>query len=191
MRLLLPFPLLLLLASPASARTTQAAAPASACTAPASPTGELSTWTQPGPLTAAATMAQIDEAGLEIGKAATVTLLRAGKVAYPVRAGSPWARRAARASGRAGDRAGTRRGYGGLIHFDIAQPGTYRIALASAGRIDVEKDGRAYPSTAHGRGAECTGIRKIVNFELTPGRYTLQISDNAAAHTKVMLARMP
>jgi hypothetical protein len=50
----------------------------------------------------------------------------------------------------------------------------------------VGKDGAGVISSAHGHGPDCTGIRKMVDFALTPGRYTVQISANAAPQITVM-----
>lgn len=171
MRKLLPPSLALLLASPA---TAQDAAPPT-CAADVPPAGELSSWSQPGTLAAVRDTNHIDQAGIEVGKAAILTLLPARRVAYPVRP----ARRGRLAT------------FGGLIQFDVAQPGTYRIGLASPAWIDVVKEGKAYAASGHDHGPACSGIRKVVNFELTPGRYTVQISGNPAVQTKVLLARLP
>jgi hypothetical protein len=46
-------------------------------------------------------------------------------------------------------------------------------------------------STAHGHGPNCTGIRKMVDYRLTPGPYILQISANGQPQMTVLLARLP
>lgn len=77
----------------------------------------------------------------------------------------------------------------GLALFQVTRGGTYRVALGGAAWIDVVRAGRTLPSVAHGHGPICTGIRKIVDFRLTPGRYVLQLSGSAAAALPVLIAR--
>jgi hypothetical protein len=81
--------------------------------------------------------------------------------------------------------------YGGLIGVTVAQPGSYRVALSSGAWIDLVRDGKAVTSTAHGHGPACTGVLKMVDFPLTPGRYTLQIGANGGARMTVLVARLP
>jgi hypothetical protein len=65
--------------------------------------------------------------------------------------------------------------YVGVAWFNVAMAGKVRIALDQGAWIDLVKDGAAISSTGHGHGPKCSGIRKIVDFELTPGRYGIQI----------------
>lgn len=81
--------------------------------------------------------------------------------------------------------------YGGVIGFDVQQAGTWRVALSGAGWIDVLADGKVVPSTAHGHGPACSGIRKIVDFALPAGTYALQISSAATDSIDVMVTRAP
>ena len=69
--------------------------------------------------------------------------------------------------------------------------GTYRVALSSGAWIDLVRDGEPVASTAHGHGPNCTGVRKMVDFPLTPGRYTLQLGANGEAEMRVLVARLP
>ena len=73
--------------------------------------------------------------------------------------------------------------------FQVARAGTYRVALGTSAWIDVVRAGRALPSQAHGHGPACTGIRKIVDFRLTPGRYVLQLSGTMATTLPVLIGR--
>ena len=79
----------------------------------------------------------------------------------------------------------------GLVRLDVAEAGTYRVAMGSAGWLDLVRSGEVAVSIAHGRGPDCTGIRKLVDFQLTPGRYTLQIAANGEPQTTVLVARLP
>lgn len=76
---------------------------------------------------------------------------------------------------------------GGRIELEIAAAGTYGVALGNAGWIDVVRNGQALESTAHGHGPACSTIRKIVNFNLTPGRYTIQISGTDASVVRLLV----
>jgi len=112
---------------------------------------------------------------LAVGQAADVTLLPTPKVRYPLRPEKP----------------GGSVSYGGLIGVDVKDAGTYRVALSSGAWIDLIRDGKAVISVAHGHGPACTGVRKMVDFPLTPGRYTLQLGANGEAQMKVLVVRLP
>ena len=79
--------------------------------------------------------------------------------------------------------------FGGTVGFDVTDPGTYRVAIGSAIWIDVTKDGAAVRSTAHARGPACTAVRKTVDFVLTPGHYTLQLSGSATPSVTFQVAK--
>jgi hypothetical protein len=153
----------------------QEAAPPPACAAPVAPTGELAPWTTPFQLKAAETETSTSRARLPIGQAASLTLLRTPDVRYPLRPEKP----------------GGSVSYGGLVLLDVHEAGTYRVALDSAAWIDLVRDEQAVKSTAHGHGPNCTGIRKMVDYPLTPGPYHLQISANGQPQMTVLLARLP
>lgn len=77
--------------------------------------------------------------------------------------------------------------FGGVYQFTVATAGTYRVALAAAAWIDVVRDGKPLESVAHMEGPVCSGIRKIVDFTLTPGRYTLQLSGAKEVPMRVLI----
>lgn len=66
--------------------------------------------------------------------------------------------------------------FGGNLTLDVTHAGTYRVALGGPVWIDVVRDGKAIASSAHEHGPACSAIRKIVDFALMPGHYTLQLS---------------
>lgn len=138
------------------------------CTAAVAPPAEFASWTSPAAMNAGSEAAKAPL--LPVGKAAAATLLHTADVHYAARPEKP------------GDAAG----YGGLFTLEVARAGTYRIALSTAAWLDVV--GRQGPlhSTAHSHGADCTGIRKQVDFVLAPGRYTLQISANGAPQITIL-----
>jgi len=149
--------------------------PEAACTAPVAPTGALAPWSSPSALNAAADATGLRAATLPVGQAGRVTLLSTPQVKYPLRPEKP----------------GGSVSYGGLLSVDIAQAGTYRVALSSGAWIDVVQQGKAMISVAHGHGPECSGVRKMVDFALNPGRHTLQIGANGDAQVTVLVARLP
>jgi hypothetical protein len=145
------------------------------CTAPASPPAEMARWAGRTPLTAASGAGQLSNAALAIGQAVDAALTSTADMRYVVRPEKP----------------GGSVSYGGLFGFTIAAAGTYRIAIGSGAWIDVLKGGKAVESSAHGHGPACTGIRKMVDFPLQPGRYVLQIAANGSPTLPLLLTRLP
>jgi hypothetical protein len=151
------------LASPAAA-LAQAAPPA--CPQPVAAEGVLDPWNSPAKFTAGP---------LTLGQAARVALMPAFTVDFVV------------PPGRKSDDPS----FGAVYTLTITEPGTYRVALASAGWIDVAGKDGVIASTAHGHGPECTGIRKMVDFPLTQGTYSVQIAANPVRHTTLLVVRLP
>lgn len=147
--------------------TASAARPAPTC----APPPELAAWTAQRPL--AAGKGAGDAAPLAVGAAAQVRLLPAARVVFPVAPAKPGV------SGRAG-----------VLVFEVVRPGRYRIALGSAAWIEVVRNGRAVASAAHAHGAACAGIRKLVDFDLRPGRHFLEIAGAPDASAGVLVARI-
>lgn len=73
--------------------------------------------------------------------------------------------------------------------FAITDPGRYRIALDQSGWIDLLRDGKPLESVGHGHGPDCSTIRKVVDFDLTPGRYTLRLTKLTRASAKTMIIK--
>ncbi len=148
------------------------------------PTG-LEGWARKQPVRAG------DTAGtatiLPLGTGVTVTLLPTPQITYAVRAKKP--------VGPASS--------GGIFAFAVPARGRYRVVLGSAAWIDVLRDmtrgtsGVAppipspVPSVAHAHGPDCTGLRKMVDFDLMPGRHLLQVVGNSTAVLPMMVVRMP
>lgn len=151
------------LALPAAAMAQTAPA---ACAAPVMAEGVLAPWNRP------ATLAGTQ---LIIGQAARLALLPTPEVGYAV---PP-------------EKLGEDLSFGGVFTVTITAPGTYRVALGARGWIDVVSDGSTIASSAHGHGPECTGIRKMVDFALVPGTYTIQIAGNPEPGTTMLVARLP
>lgn len=145
-------------------------------TCPAEPTplpAVLAGWKPGAALTAGKSEQDIPH--LTLGARADVTLRESSAVTYVRAPAKPAA---------AGSKSG-------LLAFFVAQAGTYRIALGTAAWIDVIGNGKSIASSAHDHGPACSGIRKLVDFALTPGAYVLQISGSAAGTTGVLVTRLP
>lgn len=104
---------------------------------------------------------------LRIGKPIELTAEPAGRVKWAVRPGKP--------------------GDGAVRRFDITHAGIYRLGLSNGAWVDIVSRGKALQSVAHDHGPLCTGLRKIVDFRLARGRYTLQLAAMPAPATRVML----
>lgn len=78
---------------------------------------------------------------------------------------------------------------GTAVTIEIAGAGTYGVAIDTGAWIDVSRDGQALRSTAHGHGPACSTIRKIVDFQLEPGRYTILLSRTEAATVRLLVIR--
>lgn len=136
---------------------------------------ELSGWARSAPLTAASSSATANRTPLTIGQSARLSLLPTPDVRYALRPEKP----------------GGFVSHGGIVSFTVERAGLYRVALGSGAWIDVVQGGKAVSSAAHGHGPSCSGIRKMVDFQLSPGRYLLQIAGNGEPVIPVMVAALP
>jgi hypothetical protein len=78
----------------------------------------------------------------------------------------------------------------GVFGFTIKKPGTYRISLSASAWIDVVAGSSAVTSASHAHGPACSGIAKMVDFSLTPGRYILQLSGAETPNVTAMVSRL-
>lgn len=136
---------------------------------------ELSGWMARTTILAAASDAGLARTMLVSGAAVDATLLPTNAVHYRVRPEKP----------------GSSVSYGGLFAFNVSEAGTYRVALGSGAWIDVLRGEMPVLSTAHGHGPDCSGIRKMVDFALKPGRYVLQIAASGSPKIAMMVVRQP
>lgn len=142
------------------------AAPAAAapvCTATVAPPAGLEAWSTAPGMTADA---------IAPGKNIALTLQPIDSVTFPV----PLERKPA---------PGT---FGGVYHVTVATAGAYRIVLQNGAWIDLVRDGKSLTSAGHMEGAPCSGIRKIVDFDLQPGTYIVQLSNARTAQMRVLIA---
>lgn len=144
-----------------------------ACAAPATIPSDLLGWQAPHRRLKAATRA--DDAGkalLATGTAADVTLAPTTGVAYAVAPGKP----------------GGPVTYGGLLAFKVSKAGRYRVVQNARSWVDVIVAGKVATSVGHGHGPECSGITKMVEYDLAAGRYLLQIAGSGKQAVAVMVS---
>ncbi len=147
--------------------------------APACPPGqvtppppEFSRWGDAQPLVAATTPAAAQHTVVPLGTARKLALEFSSRVQY---AASP-------------ERPDAHAGKAGMVAFDIPAAGVYRVALSGGPWIEVIRDGKTTKSVAHSHGPACGTIRKIVDFQLTPGRYILQLTASETPDVTAMIA---
>lgn len=162
------FASLLLLATPAVAQGP-AADPSCANVGAALP-AELAGWSEQVPVSAGVKPG--DGATVAVGKAALVSL-------HPARHLALVASEKAPASG-----------HGGTLTLPVTAAGTYRVALGGRAWIDLVQRGKPLPSVAHGHGPKCTGVRKTVDFRLSPGNYAIQLSGSDAESIVLLVAKL-
>ncbi|PNU05357.1 hypothetical protein A8V01_17350 [Novosphingobium guangzhouense] len=144
-----------------------------ACTASAAIPADLAGWSAVHrPVKAAVKVSAVPKALLAPGVPADVELAPTPKVAYAIEPGKP----------------GGSVSFGGLFVFDVAAAGRYRVAQSGRSWVDVIVDGQAVPSVAHGHGPDCSGIAKMVEYDLPAGRHLLQIAANGEQALTVMVA---
>lgn len=76
--------------------------------------------------------------------------------------------------------------YGAMVPIEVKKPGRLVVALDAGAWIDLVRDAKFVVSAKHGHGPACSGIRKMVEFDVAPGRYILQISSAPAASIRAM-----
>jgi len=160
----------MLLATLIALSLPQAAAAAPACPAtPVAPPRGMEGWTRRAAAAAGATPSK--PTLLTPGRAVRATLLPTSAVTYAAPPAKP----------------GATTSHGGLFAFDVARAGRYRVALGSAAWIDVLRGTTPVASVTHGHGPACSTIRKMVDFDLTPGRHLVQVAGSEAAAVTLMV----
>ena len=141
-----------------------AAAPVCDGAPPPLPT-PLSGWTRPSPV----------HDMLPLGTSASLTLKPSAGFAYAV----------------APPKADAADSFSGMYAFRIDKAGRYAVALSLPAWIDVIRDSKSVASTAHQHGPDCSDIRKIVIFDLTPGAYTLQLNNSPSTDATLLVTPWP
>ena len=78
--------------------------------------------------------------------------------------------------------------HGGLFSLALKAPARVGIGLSGSAWVDIVTDRALVASAAHGHGPECSGIRKIVWFDLPAGVHLVQLSGSAESRIRVMAA---
>lgn len=78
--------------------------------------------------------------------------------------------------------------YSGLATIELERAGRVGLALSAAAWVDVISRGVIEASIDHEHGPDCSGIRKIVWFDLQPGTHVVQIVDNPSPTVTIMVA---
>lgn len=149
--------LALLLAAP------QAVAPCP--TTPASLPAELRSWTRPTAVTAGTDAAHA--ARIRPGETVRATLLPSSAVRFAFQPPKG-------------------EGHAGLFAVEVERAGRYQVALGDRAWIEVIADGAPLPSVAHGHGPACSGIAKVVEFNLPSGRSLVQITGATTARITLL-----
>ena len=133
-------------------------------------------WRDRTPLAAATEAAALDRTTLTPGTAVDVALAATPTVRYVIRPSHP----------------GGSVSYGGMLRFTVASAGTYRVAIGSGAWLDVVATVPFAQSSARPRTffSTCSGIHKMVDFDLKAGTYVLEIAGNGDPRLAVMVARL-
>jgi hypothetical protein len=78
--------------------------------------------------------------------------------------------------------------YGGLLTLALKEPARIGIGLSGPAWVDIVTGSAPQPSADHDHGPECSGIRKIVWFDLQPGLHIIQIADAPGREIRIMAA---
>lgn len=158
----------------ALAAAPQAAHPVATCPAtPAPLPAGMAGWTKPAAAMGSASAAKASP--LRIGTAVDAKLMPTPRITYIAPPEKP----------------GDATSNGGIFAFTVTAPGRYRVALGGGAWVDVLRGTAAITSVAHGHGPACSTVRKMVDFDLKPGRYLLQVAGSATATLPLMIARLP
>lgn len=78
--------------------------------------------------------------------------------------------------------------YAGLFTLAVKAPARIGIALSDRAWVDIASGKVAIPSITHGHGEACSGISKIVWFDLSSGVHTVQITGATRSTIRIMAA---
>ena len=158
-------------ASPVMAQTHDHGASTDCKTALVKLPVDLAGWAEPQSARAANTAEMASAVNLIVGQAFDLELHPTPSITYTV----PSARPGGAASSS------------GIATFRIDTAGAYRVVAENAVWLDVVLDGQALKAINHSHGPACSGIRKMVDFQLEPGVYILQLVGSVTPHLRVMV----
>ncbi len=73
----------------------------------------------------------------------------------------------------------------------IAEAGKYGVAADGKVWIDLVADGKPLTSVGHGHGPDCSGIRKVVWFDLAAGEYRLALTKAVGDRVRLLVVKAP
>lgn len=170
-RILLPLSIALFTCHAGSALADDASCKSGTRTLPAVYEG----WSNPSPLNAATQAGTLSASRLTLGHAATIRLAHTPDVHFVERPAEP----------------GGSVSFSGMVAFEAPKDGTYRVMLPNKTWIDVLQGTVQASSTHHQHGPDCSGIRKMVDFPLKSGTYTLQLAGSGQQDIPVMVSSVP
>ncbi len=78
--------------------------------------------------------------------------------------------------------------YGGTFRVDLVKPARVGIGLSGPAWVDAVRGTQALSSVDHGHGPDCSGLRKIVWFDLPEGATLIQIAGAPSGTIRIMAA---
>jgi hypothetical protein len=70
----------------------------------------------------------------------------------------------------------SRKGYAGLAAIDVPRAGILQVAVDNKTYVDVVRAGKPLALVGEPKTKGCTGVQKILEFKVAPGRYLVQLS---------------
>ncbi|HEX7741012.1 MAG TPA: hypothetical protein VF442_01045 [Sphingobium sp.] len=153
----------------ASIASMGAAKPADICKGAPSPEEPWTSWRQSGNAIAGGESGSV--ARLILGKPVVATLRPVSQVQFAVKPAKIQPK-----------------SHGGLFTLALKDAARVGVALSAPAWVDVVTAQHMHTSIEHGHGPECSGIRKIVWFDLPPGVHLIQISGASAREVRIMAA---
>ncbi len=81
--------------------------------------------------------------------------------------------------------------HAGILRVEVPREGVWRFSASTGVWVDLIGPAGMVQSTAFGALAPCTSIRKVVEFPLAAGSYTMQLSGNPGPEVRIMLSPKP
>ena len=134
----------------------------------AAPDCKVTTPAYPGPLASWPKPVVSDGKLIAVGQAAKLVLVPQEKLKYAVKP--------------------QKDGLGAILTVQVMAKGRYQIASSGRVWIDLLHAGGALTSVEHAHGPACSGIAKIVQFDLEPGPYTIALSGGASPDLTLLIA---
>lgn len=86
---------------------------------------------------------------------------------------------------------GASTGSAGLVRLQITKPGSYRISVGSQMWVDLASGSMLIGSSDFSGQHGCDAPHKIVQYDLQPGTFVLQLSGASGDHVRLAVTRAP